>query len=83
MIVTDVNNNKVAEYTLIIYGDIDGDGQITSVDLLRLQRHILEISILEPIFELAGNTLKNGLGPTSIDLLRIQRHILEIQFLEQ
>ena len=33
----------IAEYIVVLYGDVNGDGKINSVDLLVLQRHILEI----------------------------------------
>ena len=67
----------------MLYGDINGDGKINSVDLLVLQRHILEIQTIEEIFQKAGNINKNGKKPTSVDLLLIQRHILELQIIKQ
>lgn len=47
-----VDNNDVIkmEYYIIIYGDINGDGKINSLDLLVLQRHILEIERLNGVF---------------------------------
>lgn len=71
------------KYQIIIYGDANGDGKINSVDLLVIQRHILEIEPLEEIFRKASNINKNGKKPTSIDLLLIQRHILDFQLIEQ
>ena len=71
------------EYQIIIYGDIDGNGKINSVDLLKLQRNILEIEELDFVAQKAGNINKNGKKPTSLDLLLIQRHILGIKFIEQ
>lgn len=71
------------QYQIIVYGDANGDGRITSVDLLVLQRHILEIEPMEAIFRKATNINKNGKKPTSVDLLLIQRHILELQIIEQ
>ena len=73
----------VCEYQIIIYGDIDGNGKINSVDLLKLQRNILEIEELDFVAQKAGNINKNGKKPTSLDLLLIQRHILGIKFIEQ
>lgn len=66
----------------ILYGDVNGDGKITSIDLLVLQRHILGIEILEEKYRKAGNTSKNGQDPTSVDLLVIQRHILGIELIK-
>lgn len=71
------------QYQIIIYGDSNGDGKINSVDLLVLQRHILEIEPIEEIFKKASNINKNGKKPTSVDLLLIQRHILRLQPIEQ
>lgn len=71
------------KYQIIVYGDANGDGKINSVDLLVIQRHILEIEPLEDIFRKASNINKNGKKPTSIDLLLIQRHILNLQLIEQ
>ena len=46
----DENNNIKMEYYIIIYGDVNGDGKINSLDLLVLQRHILEIQRLNETF---------------------------------
>lgn len=71
------------QYQIIVYGDTNGDGKINSIDLLVLQRHILEIEPVEEIFRKASNISKNGKKPTSVDLLLIQRHILGLQIIEQ
>ena len=70
-------------YKIILYGDSNGDGKINSIDLLVIQRHILEIEELQEIFKKASNIRKDGKKPTSVDLLLIQRHILDLQKIEQ
>ena len=77
------NNNVLREYKIILYGDVTGDGKINSVDLLVLQRHILEIKKFDGLFLKAGNINKNGKNPSSVDLLLIQRHILNLKIIEQ
>ena len=77
------NENILRKYTIIIYGDCNGDGKINSVDLLVLQRHILELEKLNGIFLKASNVRKNSNKPSSVDLLLIQRHILGYQEIEQ
>lgn len=77
------NGMILREYTIIIYGDANGDGKINSVDLLVIQRHILEIEPLGEIYQKASNINKNGKKPNSVDLLLIQRHILSIKLIEQ
>ena len=44
------NNNLVMEYSVIMYGDVNGDGKINSIDLLVLQRHILEIEKFSGVY---------------------------------
>ncbi len=80
-----IDENEVIkmEYEIIIYGDVNGDGKINSIDLLVLQRHILEIENLNGVYLKAGNINKNGKNPSSLDLLIIQRHILDIELIEQ
>ena len=77
------NGVVLREYKIILYGDSNGDGRINSVDLLVLQRHILEIESLDDIFIKASNVRRVGVKPTSIDLLLIQRHILGLQEIKQ
>ena len=81
--IIDENEMIKMEYQIILYGDVNGDGKINSIDLLVLQRHILEIQKLQGVFWKAGNINKNGKNPSSLDLLIIQRHILEIKRIEQ
>ena len=82
-IIKEETNEVLVEYVILLYGDVTGDGKINSVDLLILQRDILEIEKLDEIFKKAGNIAKNGKKPTSVDLLLIQRHILELKEIEQ
>ena len=82
-IIKEDTSEILAEYQVLLYGDINGDGKINSIDLLVLQRDILEIEKLDEIFKKAGNIAKNGKKPTSVDLLLIQRHILELKEIEQ
>lgn len=77
------NGNILRVYTILIYGDSNGDGKISSVDLLKIQRHILELEKLEGIYLKASNIRKTGTKPSSVDLLLIQRHILGYQKIEQ
>ena len=77
------NGIILRQYNILIYGDVNGDGKISSIDLLVLQRHILQIEEINGIYKKAANIRKDGKKPTSIDLLLIQRHILGLQTIEQ
>ena len=66
---------EVRAYSVVIYGDSNGDGRITSGDLLKIQRHILSIQLLNAGYLEASDM--NGDGRiTSGDLLLCQRRIL-------
>lgn len=80
--VYDANNQPKFNYKVVIYGDVNGDGKITSRDLLTLQRHILEKEKISGAFLSAGDANKDT-NVSSRDLLVIQRHILEIEKLKQ
>ena len=77
------NEEKVNEYTVIIYGDVDGSGIINARDLLMLQRYILKKIDLLPIQIRASVIDKQNDEPKAVDLLKIQRHILGLYVIEQ
>lgn len=79
----DNNGMFLGSYKFILYGDLNGDGRINSTDLLVLQRHILEIQLLQGVFYKAGNISKNNKNPSSYDSLLIQRHILSLKIIKQ
>lgn len=83
LVLKDKDGKEVYRYVFIIYGDLNGDGLINSLDVLVLQKHILEIKQLSGVFLKSGNISKNGEMPSSLDVLKIQKHILETKFIEQ
>ena len=83
LILKDENDNEIFRYVFIIYGDVNGDGLINSLDVLVMQKHILESKLLTGLFLKSGNISKNGNPPSSLDVLKIQKHILETKFIEQ
>ncbi len=80
--VYDLNNEKKMQFTVTIYGDINGDGRVTSVDLLVGQRHILKMQALTGAYLEAADT-DHDYKIKSVDLLVGQRHILKIKSIVQ
>lgn len=83
LVLKDSSGNEVYKYTFIIYGDVNGDGLIDSLDVLVLQKHILETKLITGVFLKSGNISKNGQLPNSLDVLKIQKHILETKLIVQ
>ncbi len=70
-----VGNTVYKTYPVIITGDANGDGKITSQDLRRIQRHILGAAPISGHPLTAADANADG-AVTSQDLRRIQRYIL-------
>lgn len=72
----------IKEYPIVIYGDLNGDGLINTLDMLYLKKHILNINTLSGINAHAGNIDKNS-GINTLDILYLKRHILNISAIVQ
>jgi len=63
-------------YNLLVYGDASGDGKVNALDLLRIQKYILEGSKLSDAEMKTADVSRDG-KINSLDLLKIQKYILE------
>ena len=71
-----------AQYNIVIYGDVNGDGVIDLVDFVAIKRAILNVSQPEGVHFEAADIIHDG----SIDLMdfvAIKRHILGVSFIQQ
>ncbi len=66
--------NETNTYTFIIKGDTSGDGQISILDLLQVQKHIKGDKKLSNEYLLSADTSGDG-KVTILDLLQVQKHI--------
>lgn len=69
------NGGSTLTYTVVIYGDVSGDGVINALDLLKVQKHIIGASPLSGVYLEAANVKKTG-SVSALDLLKIQKHII-------
>ena len=76
------DSKKVSTYVVVIYGDIDGSGTINTLDLLRVQKHLLGTIRLTGAGLLACDVNRDG-SVSSLDLLRVQKHLLGTQAIKQ
>lgn len=71
-----------ASYPIVLYGDVNGDGQISALDILMVQQHLLSIKKLNGPYLTAADIDRSG-SVSALDLLRIQQHLLKISFISQ
>ena len=64
------------QYSVVVYGDVNGDGKITALDLLKVQKHLVKSSKLKGYFLQAANVKRSGSDVSALDLLKIQKHII-------
>lgn len=81
-VVTIESGGEKKSYTVVLYGDINGDSKINALDLLKVQKHILGINKLSGTSLKAADVSKDN-NVNSIDLLKVQKNILGISFISQ
>ncbi len=69
------NGKDTVTYTALVYGDNNGDGKTTILDLLRVQKYILGSGNLSDVEVRASDTNRDG-KVNVVDLLRIQKQII-------
>lgn len=67
--------DKTKRYEVVVYGDIDGDANISVVDLLYLKKYILGDMSLNAPNKTASDISKDGKADV-VDLLLLKKHIL-------
>ncbi len=71
-----------AQYDVVIYGDVNGDGTIDLIDFVAIKRAILNMSQPSGVSFEAADIINDG----SIDLMdfvAIKRHILGVSYIQQ
>lgn len=77
-----INDTLAKEYEVVVYGDINGDGKISNVDFVLLQKQILGITVQSGSYLEAANTSRDG-GVSNKDFVILQKHILNISQITQ
>ena len=66
------------EYTLVVKGDLDGDGQVKIADLAQARKHYLQVETLQSVYEEAADLDGNG-TVALIDISNMRKVILGMQ----
>ncbi len=75
-------STTVLSLTVVLYGDANGDGKISSADLLKIQKHILGTASLTGAYLEAADANHDS-KISSADLLKIQKQILGLSTITQ
>lgn len=78
----DRHGEVVSEFTIVIKGDISGDGEITITDLVKAKRHLAGLDNYTGVFQLAGDVSKTG-AISITDVVKICRHVAGLEVINQ
>lgn len=76
------NSYGNSSYTYVMYGDLSGDGDINSADLLKMRQHLLGQINLSGAF-LTSAYISGDNEINSADLLKLRQHLLGTSLVEQ
>ncbi len=80
--ITDLQGREFAVLTVLIYGDVNGDGKINLSDMIKVRNHNLETALLQNIFCIAGDVNRDGKVNLS-DMIKIRNHNLDVAAIPQ
>lgn len=70
-------DKTIESLQVVLLGDVNGDGRISAMDLLQVQKHLLKLITLQDAYSIAADV--NGDGRISaMDLLQVQKHLLKM-----
>lgn len=75
--VLDGNGLEYKKYTIVIFGDVNGDGKIDLFDFAYMKKQILKKSGLSGVYYIAGDTYAQSEGVDLYDIAVIKRYILK------
>ncbi len=70
------------EYECIIYGDVNGDGEITASDYVLIKNHIMETKMINNKTFREVADVNSDKEITASDYVLIKNHIMDIKKLE-
>lgn len=77
------DGSELAAFDVVIYGDLNGDGQINAYDLIIIRSYMLNIMPLEGAYAEAADTNRGNDGANAYDLIVLRSHLLNITYIKQ
>lgn len=73
--ITIKSGNLQETYSIVIYGDVDGDGLISAVDYVLVKNHIMGSNVLSGASAIAADVNRDGLI-SAVDYVNIKNYIM-------
>jgi len=71
-----VNTEYNTTYTMIVLGDVNGDGEISPLDYVKIENYIMKRSVMNNIQKKAADINGDG-GISPLDYVKIENHIMK------
>lgn len=81
-VIDNESGDEIYHKTVVIFGDVNGNGKINSNDITMVKSHIFKVTYLEGIYFFAGDVNGNG-KINSNDFTMIKSHIFKQSFISQ
>ena len=82
MQILDSTGAVIYEYIVLIYGDVTGDGKITSKDYMAIKNHIMGTAAITGVEAKAADSFRDN-NITSKDYMIIKNHIMGTSVISQ
>ena len=76
----DSENKELASYTIVVKGDVDGDGKISAADYVKIKNHIMGTASLNDIQKLGADANLDS-NVSAADYVTIKNHIMGISLI--
>ena len=76
------DGTQYAKWTVVIYGDVNGDGKVDNIDRVKIRNYVLGTSKLSGALAVAADVNKDG-QVNNIDRVKVRNHVLGTSFINQ
>ena len=76
------DGTQYAKWTVLIYGDVNGDGKVDNSDRVKIRNHVLATSKLSGVYAVAADVNKDGQVNNS-DRVKVRNHVLGTSLINQ
>ena len=77
------SREEIQTFTVIIYGDVNGDGKISAVDYTLIKNHIMDIKKINNVYQCEGANVNKDSKISAVDYTLIKNHIMDIKYINQ